>query len=281
VAAAAETTARPEKQPRRRRRRILLVSALVVLVLLVVAFIVAERLARDYASGYVRDRVVAALGLPGGSGVNVDLGGGSFLLQVATGSINEVTISAPSVDIGDVSGAAVVTATGVPLDVHKPVKGLTVTFGMNQVELTALSNTALSNTARSAGLGAGTITGVTLEGSDILVATKIPVLSLTLAVPATVGLAPGASDGKLVFTPESVEIGGQRFTAAQLRTGIFSGVAAPLLAARSFCIADRLPKALVLRAARVQAKKLVITLDGDGAVLGGGALKQKGSCPAG
>ena len=80
----------PRKKHRGRRALIVL---LVVVVVLVAGFFVGDYFAKKYATGYVRDQVASALGLPSTAPVTVDLGSGSILLQAASGQINDVNIT--------------------------------------------------------------------------------------------------------------------------------------------------------------------------------------------
>ena len=127
----------PPKKKRHPVRTLLIV--LVVLAVLVAAFFVADAIARSYATNYVRDRIIETLKIDKSTEVDVNLGSGSVLLQAAAGAINEVNVDVPAVTFGDISGAAHLTATHVPLDSAKPVEGLTVAVTVSQENVQKLS----------------------------------------------------------------------------------------------------------------------------------------------
>jgi len=258
----------PPAAPAKRRgpRRGILIAIVVVLVLVVVGYFVAERLVRNYAENYVREQVVAALGLPNGDGVGVELGAGSFLLQAAGGSINNLRVTIDRLDVGDLSGAAVLTGTGVPLDSASPVEKLAVTLSLDEDQLSVLSDS----------LSGSNLDGVALEDGVIRITANLSVGPLNL--PVTVGLLPGVEDGDIAFTPRDITAAGQTLTADALRDGLFGSVAGPLLQTRSFCIADQLPAALLLDSVQVDGRMLVIGFTGDGVVLGSPNVADPGSC---
>jgi hypothetical protein len=84
---AADSEAPVEGVPARRRRGWLVpvIVVGVVLVLGVVGFLVADAAAAATARDYVKTRITEVLGLPADTEVDVDLGGGSMLLQLQIG----------------------------------------------------------------------------------------------------------------------------------------------------------------------------------------------------
>ncbi len=93
------------------------------------------------------------------------------------------------------------------------------------------------------------------------------------------GIEPSADEGKIVFTPTSIRLGDDNYTAEQLRE-TFGGFADQLLRQQSFCVAENLPAALTIVDVDVVAKDLVVKIDGDGAALGGTDLSTPGTCAA-
>jgi hypothetical protein len=259
------TLAKPARRSRFSRR---LVVVAVVALVVVVGALVGEFFARQAATAYVRDRVVEVLALPKGAPVDVDLGGGSIILQAIAGSVNDVTVRVRQVTVGPLTGSAVLTAHGVPLDSTKPVTSLRIAASIPESGLTVLAKN----------LSGSPLTSITLIKNQIRVRSEFQLLAIKL--PIGVFITPSAANGQLVFTPTTVELNGQSITVEALRSGILGGLASTLLRSQSLCVASYLPKALVLSGASVSGKQLVITLDGKGAVLGGAGLSSAGSCPA-
>jgi len=92
------------------------------------------------------------------------------------------------------------------------------------------------------------------------------------------GIEPSAEDGQIVFTPTSIRLGNDTYTAKELRQ-TFGGFASQLLRQQSFCVAENLPAALTIVDVDVVGKDLIVTIDGDGAALGGPDLSTSGTCP--
>ncbi|WP_309709910.1 DUF2993 domain-containing protein [Pseudolysinimonas sp.] len=256
--------------PPRKKRRGWLVALIVVgiLVLLgLIAFLVADGIAKDYARDYVRARVIEVLQLPEETDVDVDLGGGSIILQALAGRIQSVDVTVPELSFGDLTGAAELHAEGVPLDELEPVDVLRVDFSVDEGDLASI---------------AGSLSGLELESielddPDIVVASAFSVFGLPL--PVGMSLTPSAAEGQLVFTPLSVTVAESTFTAEQLLNDpLFGFLARDLLKQQSVCVAGSLPQALVLTDAAVEGDALVLSITGDGAALGGPELATLGVC---
>jgi hypothetical protein len=262
------TAASPAPSAKKRRGRGWLLALVVLLVLIVIGYFVAESVARRYAENYVRERIVTALELPSGDGVGVDLGGGSFLLQAAAGRITALGVTIDQLDVGDLSGAAVVRASGVPLNPKSAVDAMTIDFTLNEDQLTALVRSLTDIELDS----------VTVEDGVVRIASTLSLYALS--VPISVGLVPGVGGGggEIVLTPNDISVSGQTLTAEAVQEGLFGSLAAPLLQPRSFCVASELPQALRLTGVRTAGSTLVVSLNGDGIVLGGDDLSTKGSC---
>jgi hypothetical protein len=67
---------------------------LIVLALLVIAFVVADRVAQNVAQARIEERLASSI--QGAEDVQVEFGGGLFLPQVFRGDLEEVTVSAGS-----------------------------------------------------------------------------------------------------------------------------------------------------------------------------------------
>ncbi|MFC5501174.1 DUF2993 domain-containing protein [Lysinimonas soli] len=251
----------------RARRRRGLIALAVVLVVLALGTVVADAAARAYAESQIRQKLVSALGVAPGTPVSVDIGGGSVLLQALGGRFDSLDVAIPKLSYGELVGAATVHATSVPLDGSAPLGTLAVGYSVDEKNMTALAS-------RLSGLPLDTIT---LESGRIVATATVRVLGF--GIPIGLGLTPSVSNGQMVFTPSSIQVSGQTFTAQQLRTTPgFSQVARALLTQRSFCLAQYLPKALTVTSVTVADHRLTLSASGDGAVLGGTDLTTKGGC---
>ena len=256
--------------PKRKRRRwpVVVIVLGVVLALLVAAFVAADGFAKRYAAGQVRDQIVRVLHLEPNTPVAVDLGSGSILLQAASGVIDEVKIHVDTVTFGEITGSAEIRATKVPLDLTKPLDtlGITVTVSEENVKKLACS---LSGTA---------LTSIELTKNVIRVGTDLQLLFLSL--PVQVDLLPTATASGIGFEPQSIVLGTNTISVADLQASQFSGLAGDLLKTRVVCVASSLPQALTISDVDVVGKNLVIIVTGDGTALGGPDLATNGSCPA-
>lgn len=260
-----------EPAPPRRRRRWIgwVIAAVVLVVLLVVAFFVADALARQVATAYVRERIIEVLKLPADATVDVDLGTGSLLLQAARGSVDDVTVWVPELTVGGITASAVLTAEGVPLSDTEPVRELGIVVTLTEEQVRALSGY----------LSGIELTSIDLERGVISVGTDLNVVFLT--IPVTVDLVPSASENGISFEPDSITLDGTQISVADLRAiPLVSDLAGDLLASREFCIADSLPQALEVRDVAVRGSELVVQIGASGVPLSGPGLTATGECPA-
>lgn len=260
-----------ETPPKRKRRRWIgvLIALVIVVVLLVVGFFVADAYAKTYAENYVRERIVEVLRLDPAAKVDVDLGSGSVLLQAARGAIDEVTVDVDTITFGDISGAATITATQVPLDSAQPVDKLDIQVTMSEDQVEKLK-----------GFMTGVdLTSIGIEDELIRIGTEFKVLFFT--IPVSVDLNPTAKDGGINFDPVTILLGKDEISVADLRASPeFSALAGDLLNSRDFCVAGFLPQALTLDKVDIVGTDLVIGIDGDGTALSDPALSTLGTCPA-
>ena len=252
--------------PVRRARRWPWITAAVVLVVLAVAAIAGDALAREYAGQYVRERVIAALGLDPGTPVGVELGGGSILLQALAGRIDSVDVTIERLEVGELAGEASMHAEGVPLDPAAATRLLDLRVRIDEAAVGVLAD-------RLSGIPLET---VELEEPEIVATTALSVLGARL--PVGMGLVPSAEEGRLVFTPTSIRVGEESFTVEELRASVLGPLAAGLLQQQSFCVAEHLPEALRLADVAVEGAALAIRVEGDGAALGGPGLQSPGRC---
>lgn len=262
---------KPAKQPRpprvRKRRIWPYVTIAIGLVVLVVGFFVADAAATSYAQNRIRSQLVSSLGLPAGSEVDVKFGGGSILLQALSGHVKSVDVDIPKLAFGALVGSATLHATQVPLDQSQPLDKLAITYTVSDRNVAAIA-TRLSGVK---------LDSIALKNTQIEATATLKVLFVTL--PVGLSLAPAAQNGELAFTPTSITISGQTFTAAQLLAQpVFGSIARTLLKQQSLCLAQYLPKALTLTSAKVVGTNMVLGFSGNGTVIAGPDFSTKGSC---
>ena len=255
--------------PKKRRRWIgWLVAAVVTLSLLIAALIIVDNLARDYATTYIRERIVELLKAGPDQAVDVELGGDSVLAQALSGSIDEVRVSVDELSFGELTGALELTAKRVPLDTTKPVGELRAMFSVNEQNVAKLASY----------LSGQELASITLQEPEIRILSEFSFFGL-VAVPVGVGLTPSAVDGQILFEPTSVTLNDADISVDELRTGPFAGVSGTFLASRAFCVAQYLPQALIVDDVDVIGKKLVVSINADGIALADPALSTMGTCP--
>lgn len=275
VAPVAKDGAEPEptvvvvEPPVKRRRRwpwVLGGIGVLLVVLLVVGFFVADAMARDYARDYIKQRIVAVLGLDPATPVSVDIGGGSVLFQAMAGRLDSVDVTADEVTFGELTGAATVHAEGVPLDANAETRELDVTFEIGEDQVVAALGDNLSGIE---------LQSVVLEEPEIVVATEIDLFFFKL--PIEMGLVPSAEEGAIVFTPTTITLGDEDYTADELRKEL-GELADAFLQQQTMCVDESLPVALTVTDVDVVATDLVLQINGDGAALGGPDLSTMGTC---
>lgn len=254
----------------RKRRKGWIVALLVLVVLLIIAFFVGENLARQYATNLVRERIVDGLALDPATDVEVDLGSGFLLLQAATGSVNDVTVDIPELVLGEIRGAASLEARDVPLDSTQPIRELDITATIDEDNVQSLASY----------LSGVDLSSIELRDGIIRVGTEIDLAVLTF--PVAIDLAPGTSEGGISFTPQTILVGEEQLSVAELTAfPPLQAIAGELLASRDFCVASSLPQGLEITSVEVIGTDLVVGLSGDGIALAGDDLTTNGSCPAG
>lgn len=255
--------------PRKKRRFGWLIAIVVVAAVLVVGFFVGDHFARQYATDLIRERIIEVLKLDKNTEIAVGLGSGSILLQAISGSVNDVTVDIPELELGEISAGASVTAAGVPLDMSKPVEKLGITVTVTEEQAQKLKTFLSGIDLTSIELGSGVIS----------VGTDFDVFGL-LKVPVSVDLAPSATEGGIAFDPETIVLDGNPISVQDLRDNpLVSALAGQLLASRTFCVAEYLPQALTLTDVDVVGETLVLKINGDGTALGGPEISTMGVCP--
>ena len=247
--------------PRRRRRWLwVLLVVVVVLALLVVA---AEFLARAILPGIVRSIVVEQLDLPADQQLDVETEG-ILLPQLIGGTLDSLHLSTDSVTLQGITGAADVTASGVPLH-GGDLGGASGTIRIDQTQFTSL----LAGTDLPVESVEFDAPNATVSGSFSVLGAPVP-LSLTLT--------PGAVDGDLELTPVAASIGGLDIDLDKVGSTLGS-LGQGLTQPQRVCIADQLPAGLTLSGLEIKGDAAVIDFDVNGAIVTDAALQAKGVCP--
>lgn len=256
-----------QEQPtvrRRRRRWPWLVALVVVLVLLIGAFFAGEWIARDLITKGVQQQVVSRLGLPADQQVDVDIPG-SVLLQLAGGTLDEVTLSSDDVSVGDVTGDITVDLRQVAIWNGPTMGDGSATVTLDEPQVRALLATVDGFPADSVGLAAPNLTA----------STELSLFGA--AIPLQLALTPSAADGDLVLTPASLQLAGADITADGVRAR-FGALADPVLQGWRVCVAQYLPAGVPLTGVRVEGATLVADFSVEGSLLTDAAQREKGAC---
>lgn len=264
----AEQAVAPAPVKKRRGWIVALVIVGVLLVLGIVGFVVGEAVAKQYAREYVRERIVEVLQLPADTEVDVDLGGGSIILQALAGRVDTVDVHVPEGTFGSLTGSVRLHAEGVPLESADPVDALAVDFAIGAEQLATIT----------AGDDPAAAPDVALVDGEVAFSSEFELFGA--AIPWGLTLLPSADAGALVLSPTTFTLGEQTFEAG-VDDGSFLGqIAAAFLQPQTLCVAAQVPQALVLTDAAVDDDELVLTFTGDGAALGGPEFQALGECPA-
>jgi len=251
-----------ETAPRTRRRwPWVLLIVVVVLALLVVA---AEFIARAVLPGIVRSIVVEQLDLPADQQLDVETEG-LLLPQLIGGSLDTLHLSTDSVTLEGITGAADVTATGVPLR-GGDLGGASGTIRIDQAQFTSLlAGTDLPVESVEFDAPNATVSGsITVFGAD---------------VPLSLTLTPGAIEGDLELTPVAASIGGLDIDLDRVGSSLGS-LGEGLTQPQRVCIADQLPAGLTLTGLEIVDGAAVIDIDVNGAIVTDTSLQDKGVCPS-
>jgi len=266
----AATTATGYKTAKRKRRSwIGWVIAGAVLVILIVGVVLVETVGRTAAVRLAQNEIASSLGLESSDGVAVDLGSGSLIVQALMGGLDVVTIDIDRFEINGLESSVQVIATGVPVVTSQPIDTVSLDVAISGDEVSKLATT-LSGTG---------LDSIELEGTAIRVSTVFELLFFE--IPVALDLVPVAADDSIAFEPESVILGEEQISVADLLDNpLVSGLAGGLLSSQEFCVASSLPTALTIDSVAVANDNLVIQLSAEGIALDDAAWKQYGTCPA-
>lgn len=247
-------------EPKRRRWPWVLLVLVILLAVLVVA---AEFITRSVLPGVVRGIVIEQLDLPADQQLDVEADG-ILLPQLIAGRLDELRLSSDRVTLEGVTGAADVTATGVPLR-GGDLTSASGTVRIDQAQLSAL----LANSELP-------IESLALAAPNAIASGSIDLFGTSIDVSLT--LTPGAEDGAITLTPVSATLGGVVLDAQQLNDR-FGSLAAQFTRTQQLCIADRLPAGLTITGLRIDGTAAVIDVDVDGAIATDQRLLDPGVCP--
>lgn len=248
--------------PRKRRRWPWVV--VIVVVVLAVVVVAAELIARAVLPGIVRSVVIEQLDLPADQQLDVEAEG-ILLPQLIGGTLDRLHLSTDSVTLEGITGAADVTATGVPLR-GGDLGGASGTIRIDEAQFTSLL--------------AGTdlpVDSVEFDAPNATVSGSISVFGA--AVPLSLTLTPGAIDGDLELTPVAASIGGLDIDLDQIGSTLGS-LGKGLTQPQRVCIADQLPAGLTLTGLEIVDGAAVIDIDVNGAIVTDASLQDKGVCPS-
>ena len=254
---------------RRRRRRGLLFGILLVIALLVaVGVVVVDGVARSYAADQIEHKIRTELGLAADTPLRVTVGGFSVLAQLAAGKLDDVRVSGEQVALGALTGSIAVHATGLPIDTKQAVEHLTATIRLDAEDVKKVIGT----------FGTVPLDSLTIGDDALHLTSELRVFG-AVRIPVGLTLTPSAADGDIVLSPTRVELAGKAISAAQVKQQ-FPTLGDALFQDRSFCIANALPKQLVLQDVRVSGDELVLSFAASQLRLDADSLAAKGVCPS-
>ncbi|MCU1423092.1 MAG: hypothetical protein JWN36_2743 [Microbacteriaceae bacterium] len=251
--------------PRRRARRI--VVAVVVVVVLVAAAIVADGIARSYIGQLAVSKFRSSLSVPKTTKVTATVGGASALLQLASGTLDRVDISAKKLTVGALAGDAHLTEEGIPLDQSKPARLVRMSFSTDEVGLKKLL----------ASFPDIPVSKVSLSRGSVELGTTVKAFGLT--VPVSIAAKPAAVNGQLTLQPTAFTVNGARFTPEKL-TSTFGALADGVTKTQVVCVAQLLPSAFRLQALHVEGSRIALEVSAANVVLDAKLFATEGTCPA-
>lgn len=166
---------------------------LIVVGILAVLIVAAEFVARSILPGVVRGIVIEQLELPTDQQLDVDASG-ILLPQLIGGRLDELHLKTDAVTIGGVTGAAAVTAVGVPLR-GGDLDGAAGTVRIDQDEFAAL--VAASDLP---------IDEIAFAAPNVTASSSLTVLGVPVPVALTV--EPRADAGEFLLTPVELRVAG-------------------------------------------------------------------------
>ncbi|QWT23569.1 DUF2993 domain-containing protein [Subtercola sp. PAMC28395] len=241
---------------KRRNRVIAIVVAASVILGGVV--VVADFGLKAFAEGQIRTAIVKNLPSNVTGDVSVQIGGGSFLAQYASGSFSEVTLNSDNLTVNGVPLKAHVVAHDVSTDQTKPIPRASGTLTLDQEAV----NSFLSIPGSSE---------IVLADGTVGYQGSFQLFGLTLGYDATATAQPVGGTVQLTPTGATLSAG-----SASLDVGgaLKTIVSKPI----SICVAQYLPKSMQVTAITPSVGSVAVDLSATDLVLTEDALKQTGSC---
>lgn len=250
--------------PRRRRMgragRITITIAAIVAVLIAIV-IVGDIVAHAVTEQRVAEQIEAELPEGVEGDVEVAIGGFSIIAQYLAGTMEQVTLTAPELEVAGAPLDVTVVAHGVPVDLASPVRELDAVINASEASVNQLA--ALAGVEGGVRLGEGTI------GYD----GELEVLGFPVAYAVTA--RPVAAGDTVLLEPVGVEVtaGGSSLDVSGLVERLLGTDPVPV------CVADRLPEGVEVASIAVASGIARVDLAAQAITLDEASLQQRGTCP--
>lgn len=248
---------------RRRRSFGWLVVVGMVILGLVGAYFIVDTMLRTYAQNRVRQEIQANLPAGVAGDVAVSIGGQSVIWQYLSGSLDRIELTAPRLTVNGAKASLHVVATGVPVNLSRPVGDVRGTIEMDQKSINTLLALANVPIGSAVDLGEGR---VSYTGS-------VAVFGMPVGYRAT---------ARADVQADSVIL---RPTDAEITTGIgafnLTGVVDRVLGDKpiTICVGKYLPAGIKLTDVTVTSDRVRLALHAPALTLDEASLTTTGSCP--
>lgn len=237
------------------------IAIVAVVVALVAIVIVVDVVARTIAQQRVAEEIEANLPTGVEGDVDVAIGGFSVIAQYLSGTMEQVTLTAPQLEVTGAPLDVTVVAEGVPVDLASPVRELDAVINASEASVNQL--------VAAAGVDAGLVLG---EGT-VAYDGRIELLGIPVSYAVTA--RPTATGDTVLLEPVGVEVnaGGSSLDV--------SGIIDRLLGSEpvAICVADRLPAGVEVESIAVAPGIVRVGLAAQAITLDTASLQQTGTCP--
>ncbi|MDQ0895516.1 LmeA family phospholipid-binding protein [Agromyces ramosus] len=255
---AGDTAPRRRRMSRGARVAIAIVAVVVALVAIV---IVVDVVARTIAQQRVAEEIEGNLPAGVEGDVDVAIGGFSVIAQYLSGTMEQVTLTAPQLEVAGAPLDVTIVAEGVPVDLESPVRELEAVINAGEASVNQL--VAAAGVDAALVLGEGT---VAYDGQIELLG-----IPITYAVTAR----PTAAGDTVLLEPVGVEVdaGGGSLDASSIIDRLLGSDPVAI------CVADRLPQGVEVESIAVAPGNVRVGLAAQGITLDTASLQQTGTCP--